>query len=667
MLALAPAMAMAQTSPKLDDMVVTATRYERPLADLPARVTVVTAADLQRLSIGKLDEALAYVAGVTQSRQDGAYSFSSVVSLRGLSTSQQGRTLVLVDGIPVNTSATGSVNWNRIPVEMVERIEVFKGPGSSIYGGDAVGGVINIITRRPRRKVEAFAVGEVASYQTDNQRGMVAARSSGTASAFYLRGYGFHGHSDGYNSTPEALRTNSYTSYINRYYEEHGAAALGGYEWKTGRTEFEYTASDDIRGEGTRIQAPDGANRRFGLDTYRVSGEGKLGDADWRLLAYRQQELYRRLSETPPTKTTNYQRVDTVVDRRDYDFSGSITQPLVFGQKLTLGSDFKAGRVAGVDLYEATSVSLNDDGKMDTYAVYLQDDLKPWEGGPAILASLRYDAAHFYDGYYSNPNYAIVTGPLTTQNWDALTWRASVRQRLADNFSAYLSYSRGFRQPSLEDMVLNLVKKSNYSLANPNLGPEKIDTYELGADYVPMPGFKFSPSLFYSRGLDFIYSINTGATVTLDKPYPVYQSQNVAAVDIYGAEAEATYSAGPATLGASYTFNRSRISNCKQNSALNGLYLADAPQNQATASAAWRFPWLNTSASWRYKGGQFYDDANTQAISPYSTLAFKVWRRLGAGFTVSVAMENALNKRYQESETDLAPGRTGKATVAWEF
>ena len=667
-LAMLPTMSIAQTASKLDEIVVTATRYARPLEDLPARVTVVTAADLQRLSIEKLDEALAYVAGVTQSRQDGAYSFSSVVSLRGLSTAQQGRTLVLVDGVPVNTSATGSVNWNRIPIEIVERIEVFKGPGSSLYGGDAVGGVINIITRRPRRKAEALAVGEVASYQTDNERGMVAARSSGTASAFYLRGYGFHGHSDGYNSTPEALRTNTFASYINRYYQEHGAAFLGGWDGKDSRMEFEYSNSDDLRGEGTRILAPDGLNRAFGLDTYRFSAQGKLGDTDWRLLAYQQQELYRRLSESQST-LVNYQRIDTTVDRRDYDLSGSITQPLVFGQKLTLGSDFKAGRVAGVDRYQTTPYSsLNDDGNMDTFAVYLQDDLKPWEGGPTILASLRYDTAHFYDGYYSNPIYPTLTGSLATQNWDALTWRASARQKLAENFSAYLSYSRGFRQPSLEDMVLNLVKKSNFSQANPNLGPEKIDTYELGADYVPVQGLKFSPSLFYSRGLDFIYSINTGAIINIGgKNYPVYQSQNVAAVDIYGAEAEATYSAGPATLGASYTFNRSRISNCRQNAALNGLYLADAPQNQAAASAAWRFPWLNASASWRYKGGQFYDDANTQAISPYSTLSFKVWRRLGAGFTVAAAMENALNKRYQESETDLAPGRVGKTTLTWEF
>ena len=67
------------------------------------------------------------------------------------------------------------------------------------------------------------------------------------------------------------------------------------------------------------------------------------------------------------------------------------------------------------------------------------------------------------------------------------------------------------------------------------------------------------------------------------------------------------------------------------------------------------------------RGGQFSADDNTTTLAPYSTLAFKAMRRLGAGFTLALAMENALNKRYQESATDLAPGRTGKAALTWEF
>jgi iron complex outermembrane receptor protein len=662
--------AAAAPTPALDELVVTATRYARPLEGLPARVTVVSAEDLRRQAAVKLDEALALVAGVSANRSNGAYSYSATVSLRGLAGNQQARTLVLVDGVPVNTAATGSVNWNRIPIELVERVEVFKGPGSSVYGGDAVGGVINVITKRPRRRLEGFAVAEAATSQTDNQRLMAGSRLRLGPGELTLRAYGYHGQSGGYNSTPEALRTNAYASYINRYYREHGAGFLGGYDWSSGRAEFEYTDTDDIRGEGLRIRAEDGTNRRMGFTTFRAGGEGRLGEGDWRLLAYRQRDFYRRLNESQ-TGPTNYQRIDTTVDRRDYSVSGSVSQPLSGRQKLTAGGEFKAGRVNGVDLYQTPpNNSLNDSGKMDVYAVFLQDDWTPGDGYPAVLASLRYDAAHFYDGYYSNPNFPALSGPIAGQDWRALTWRASARQRFSPEASAYLSYSRGFRQPSVEDMVFTMVRGSGanqkvYS-GNPDLGPERLDTYEVGGDFDPLEGLRFSPSLYYSRGWDFIYNVNTGR-LDAGTGKPLYQHQNVGAVDIHGAEGELRCDRGPASLRASYTFNHSRISEARQSPGLSGNLLVYNPQHQFGVAAGWRFPWLDFSAVWRYRSGQFSDDANTQCVSPYSTLAFKAGRRLGAGFTLTAALENALNKRYQESAADLAPGRTARAALAWEF
>ena len=569
-LTLLPAPAAAQSVPALEPIVVTATRYARPLEDLPARVTVVTAADLRRLSIEKLDEALAYVAGVNQSRQDGAYSFSAVVSLRGLSTAQQGRTLVLVDGVPVNTTATGGVNWNRIPIESVERIEVFKGPGSSVYGGDAVGGVVNIITRRPSRPVEAAATADVGSYQTNDQRLVVGGKGPAAAPGLYWRAYGYRGNSDGYVSTPESQRT-AYT--IKRYYEEYGESALGGFGWAGGLAEFEYSDSRDRRGEGTRILAPEGLSRTFELETYRASAEGKVADAQWRLRACRQQELYGRLNESGVPGAT-YLRVNTLVDRRDYNLSGSLTSPVILSQKLTVGGEVKAGGVNGADNYQTTpATSVVDAGKMETYAAYLQDDFTPGDGWPTVLASARYDTARFYEGLYTNPTNASwvpLSGPLPAQNWSALTWRASARQRIIEPLSAYLSYSRGFRQPNLEDMVLTLQKGNKVSEANPGLRPERVDTYEAGADYTPWSGIKLSPSVFYSRGKDFIYSVNTGATVNIGGNKPVYQSQNVTSVDIYGAEAEVSCTEGPATLSASYTYNHSRINSFDKNPGLVG-------------------------------------------------------------------------------------------------
>jgi iron complex outermembrane recepter protein len=68
--------------------------------------------------------------------------------MRGLG-SEPGRSLILMDGVPINKGETGEVNWNRIDIDEVQRLEIFKGPGSSVYGNNAMGGVINIISRKP--------------------------------------------------------------------------------------------------------------------------------------------------------------------------------------------------------------------------------------------------------------------------------------------------------------------------------------------------------------------------------------------------------------------------------------------------------------------------------------------------------------------------------------
>ena len=122
-----------------------------------------------------VDQALSYLPGVHVERPYGMTSQSSTVSLRGMGN-QQGRTLVLVDGVPQNTSDTGSVTWNRLNLEDVERIEVLKGPAAAIYGDNAMGGIINIITVKPTKY---FQGSTSASYGTNadwQMRGVAAGR-----------------------------------------------------------------------------------------------------------------------------------------------------------------------------------------------------------------------------------------------------------------------------------------------------------------------------------------------------------------------------------------------------------------------------------------------------------------------------------------------------------
>ena len=145
----------------LEPIVVTATRTEKSLADVPAAVSVVTSQDIESRNIQKVDEAVDLVPGVFDKRSKGLDTTGFVI-MRGIPS--QVRNLVLLDGEPLNNGYTGLVNWNSLNPEDIARIEVARGPFSSLYGGNAMGGVINIITKTPQQREVTIKSG----YGSDN-------------------------------------------------------------------------------------------------------------------------------------------------------------------------------------------------------------------------------------------------------------------------------------------------------------------------------------------------------------------------------------------------------------------------------------------------------------------------------------------------------------------
>src|SRR5580693_3740099 len=149
-LALLSAAAHAQdTTRVLNNVVVTATRSPKKLSDIGRVVTVITADQINRSQGKTLPELLNSVAGITFSGAENAPGISTSVYLRGAST---GNTLILIDGFPVNNASAidGSYDLNAFPLDQIDHIEILKGSGSTLYGSDAVAGVINIITKHAK-------------------------------------------------------------------------------------------------------------------------------------------------------------------------------------------------------------------------------------------------------------------------------------------------------------------------------------------------------------------------------------------------------------------------------------------------------------------------------------------------------------------------------------
>ena len=133
---------LAQAPVQTEQVVVTASRREQSLRDVPVSVSTVTSKMIaDRLSV-TLDDALRYVPGVNM--------MSDQVNIRGSTGYSRGvgsRVLILIDGLPYITGDTGEINWETFPMFQIERIEVVKGAGSALYGSSALGGVINVITK----------------------------------------------------------------------------------------------------------------------------------------------------------------------------------------------------------------------------------------------------------------------------------------------------------------------------------------------------------------------------------------------------------------------------------------------------------------------------------------------------------------------------------------
>lgn len=200
-LALAAASSFAQTSlattaaaATLPTTVVTATRVAQPLTDVVADVSIIDRANIERSGAVGLADVLARLPGVSIARNGGPASSTSVY-LRGAETRF---TAVFVDGVRVDSQSTGGVSWQGIPLSQIDRVEVLRGPAAAVYGSDAIGGVVQIFTRRGEA---GFAPSVELGLGTHGTRKLAAALSGKSGAVDYSLGVSRET-SDGFNAQP---------------------------------------------------------------------------------------------------------------------------------------------------------------------------------------------------------------------------------------------------------------------------------------------------------------------------------------------------------------------------------------------------------------------------------------------------------------------------------
>ena len=186
--------AAAQETVEIEKTVVTATRTEKAIKDAPASVTIITREEIEATSARYVDDLLRDVVGVDVKRPRGISSSCTHIRLRGFSHPRG--TLILRDGMPINRIACGGGKHNEIPVELIERIEVVRGINSSLYGTSAMGGVINIITKKPDKELKCTVEGSYGTFDTWNS-GVTLSGTAKEKLGYQL--YYNHLETDGYN------------------------------------------------------------------------------------------------------------------------------------------------------------------------------------------------------------------------------------------------------------------------------------------------------------------------------------------------------------------------------------------------------------------------------------------------------------------------------------
>ncbi len=154
-----------ETPKQLEEVVVTATRTERTTEEIPAGVSVVTKEDIKDMRMFGVREALTGIAGVQSETRNTGYDARLIIRGAGLKARYGVREImILLDGVPI-TDPDGMTNLERVDTQLIDRVDVVKGPNSTLYGANAAGGVINIITKNPFEEIKSLKIG-YGSYNT---------------------------------------------------------------------------------------------------------------------------------------------------------------------------------------------------------------------------------------------------------------------------------------------------------------------------------------------------------------------------------------------------------------------------------------------------------------------------------------------------------------------
>ncbi len=527
----------------LQEMVVTANRIEQPLSDLVADMSIIDAQTIERQGPGSVADVLARVPGIQISRNGGPGTTTSVF-MRGADSRF---TAVYVDGVRMDSQSTGGASWQSIPLALIDRIEVLRGPAAAVYGSDAMGGVVNIITRKVAKKWH----GSLRADATLQER---SASGNAYQSNFYLSGpikeellgislYGNYSKRDedriyqGYNDSDTKALNARIALTPNK---DHDIIAEVG----SARQHFISTPGK------TLLETGELSDRKFERENYSLQHKGRWGWASSD--TYVQHEKTRNISREMTIKNT-VANSSWVIPMGDAHI---VSTGLYYNKQ---------------DLTDTTTNTLPGSNRTTAdrtqYAWFAEDEWRLREDF-ALTGGLRYDHDSKGGSQWSPRLYGV--------------WNLSPRWTVKGGVST------GFRAPSLRQTLgdWGQASRGGNIYGNPDLKPEKSLSKEVGVLFNDGAGLSAGLTVFDNDFRDKI------TRIACPECGPLNASGNTPTTNINidkavtrGIEATLTMPlARSLDLNSSYTFTRSE----QKSGEFAGQPLSQLPRHMLNVALDWK-------------------------------------------------------------------------------
>ena len=640
-------------------MVTTATKTEKNIEGVSASVIVITEEEIQKTGASTLDKILEKVPSINA--QYGRFPHPSAsskasISLRGMGANG---TLILVDGKRLSGETESPYEMTRITASMIERIEIVKGSMSTLYGSDAIGGVINIITKKVDKNVSTLDLKYGSNGDGDAVNKNVNFTNRGSVDK--LR-YKINTSID--DTTPYKINK----SYTQQAINPSSGADLNGNSLDNISGNYDVTYKDEatVKTIGTRLEYDFSDNFTAGLDLsyFTEDREGQyLGNAS--------ATSGGLITNTPVNSEDKNRRIDISSDfkylinddlsmntkvYRSYYKKRNYTDPLTFDG----ATNTKFSANVTIDTLESDlTYILNDSNIITTGLEYRKETRDSGAINPDASSSefitkvVNYKSLFIQDEIEISDTLNAIIGTRYDNISNAdnkITLQAGLVKEIAEDTSIRANYAQGYRTPDIAELyvvsmyykgakrygseVINTIKTESYDLK-----PEQSQTFELSLSN-KYENLSSVFTIFNNKVKDKIDLVSYNDSSSSTK---YYTSENIDQVDIKGAEVSFDYDLNKdIDLGLNATY-------LKTEDESTGKELTYTPDISASFSVNYKITNdLNTNLMLRYIGEQYSNSTNTEQTNNYTLVDLGAQYQINKNIEYYLGVDNIFNKEVDE-------------------